>query len=257
MAFLSVDHIEFRYELMGRGSPVVALDGIQSTVESSCYGQLPRLRDEHELLLADQPGGGQSRAPSGLSIAAAAECWIRAMDAAGIERAPVLGNSMGGLIAMEMALRHPDRVERLVLSSTTAAPDKVLHEFLSLGVDILRQHGSRAWAVYATLTASSSTNLTDDVLHAALRAVPELDADGYAAQVAAVLEFDVRDRASSIGVPVLLVGGTQDRTTRPWMLRDLADRIPGSALRFVEDAGHTLALDAPDAFAEDVLAFLR
>lgn len=257
MPSVGVAGASLRYELSGTGPVVVALDGIQSTVETSCYGQLPGLGAEVTLLLGDQPGGGSSSVAGRLSIAAAAECWIAAMDDAGVDRAPVFGNSMGGLVAMQMASAYPDRVERLALSSTTAACDRVLHEFLTLGVDILRDHGPRAWTVYATLTASSSTNLHDDLMQQALAAVPDLDVHGYAAQVAAVLEFDMRERLAGLTQPTLVIGGSQDRTTRPWMVRDVADRISGARLEIVPDAGHTLALDAPERFAELLLASLR
>lgn len=208
------------------------------------------LRAERPVYALDLPGHGRSAPladPPGVERYAAAVRTF--LDEAGLERAAIVGHSMGGAVAQVLALEAPDRVAALVLVGTGARL-RVLPEILEA---IPRDFEGSVERICRLCYGPA--------------AAPELVARGIAEmrQVApAVLlwdflacdRFDVRDRLPSIGAPTLVVVGERDVMTPPRYAADLADRIPGARTAIVADAGHMLPVEAPAVLGEHLRAFL-
>ena len=193
----------------------------------------------------DLPGHGQSAGQGPDSIATYAD-WLSAfLDAAGLERAVLVGHSMGGAIALDMALRCPERVAGLGLVATGArlrvAP-AVLEGLRSDPAAAVRLIGE--WA-YGPQAPPEMIRLGEEQIAAT---PPEVLYDDFAACNA----FDVTGRLSEITTPTVVVCGSEDRMTPPKYAAYLRDSIPGAALHLVEGAGHMVMLEKP----EEVTAIL-
>jgi pimeloyl-ACP methyl ester carboxylesterase len=199
-------------------------------------------------LALDLPGHGGSDGPALDSIAALADWLVLALDAAKVERTVVVGHSMGALVALEFAARHPERVQGLALLGAAAAmpvhPDLLraaLHDLPAASAMIANwcfpKEGAAPHLVERTrrlLEASAS-----GVLHADLTAC-----HGYRTGVAA---------AALVRSPTLVIIGSQDRMSRPESGAALADAIPGAATVMLEGAGHMMMADQPKAVVEALL----
>ncbi|MFQ6019893.1 MAG: alpha/beta fold hydrolase, partial [Dehalococcoidia bacterium] len=184
-------------------------------------------------------------------------------DALGIASAHVYGVSMGGMIAQELALRHPQRVRTLILAATTyGGPNAVMGS-----VDVVQ-----AWTQLATLPYEEAYErglpflysdefiarnkeqlIREGLKHAHLR--PPLPA--LRRQFQAVVQLDTYERLPQIRAPTLILTGTADKVVPPDNSRLLAERIPGSQLVELEDAGHGFLVEKAEESNATVLDFLN
>lgn len=181
-----------------------------------------------------------------------------AMDAWGIDRADVVGVSMGGMIAQELAIGWPDRVGRLVLAVTAPGRNPILEESIGEWMDQARRED------HSALMESNLRRLySADYYRKNRWLVPALGLltkpksyDRFLIQARACLSHDARDRLREITAPTLVIGGEQDLALGPEASRELAAAIPGAALKMYPQWGHSLYEEAPD-FNETVLEFLK
>jgi 3-oxoadipate enol-lactonase len=246
------------YEVFGAGPPVLLVQGLGY----ARWGWEPvvgRLEGEFRVVSFDNRGIGESDVPPGPYTAAelAADA-VAVLDAAGVARAHVVGASLGGMVAQELALAHPERVDRLVLVCTTPGgagafpmPEptlRLLAEAASLAPeDALRRFVENAMVARGWLV---------DELYARRLASPP-DPVGWQAQAAAGVMFDAFDRIGAIGAPTLVVHGTDDNVVDPRNAELLAARIPGARLELVSGTGHLLFWEQPDRFVELLREFLQ
>ena len=181
-----------------------------------------------------------------------------AMDELGIERAHVLGVSMGGMIAQWLAIDHPEAVDRLVLAVTSSRPNPVLTGSIEEWM---------AQAKRGDHTALMDSNLQKIYSPRYYRRnkwmIPLVGKltrprsyDRFLIQAAACLEHDTFGLLSNIASPTLVIGGEQDLALGPEASRELAGQIPGARLEMYPQWGHGLYEEAPD-FNQTVLRFLR
>lgn len=210
----------------------------------------------------DYPGfgaAGSASAPQAghLSIAGIAASVAALLDRLGIDRATLLGVSMGGYVAFAFAASYPDRLRALILADTRAAADspaarqgraQALETIASSGVDVyLEQSLPRLLAPGAP-----------PPLVAALRALAVDDAAAVVAGIAALRDRPDRTaEAGRIGCPTLLLAGERDQIVPPAELGALAERIPGARFIELSGAGHLANLEARETFDRHVLDFLR
>jgi pimeloyl-ACP methyl ester carboxylesterase len=257
------DDVRIAYEVRGHGEPVLFVHGLG--YDRRGWGPLPDLlAAEFRVLLFDNRGVGESDVPEGpYSVAEMAADGVAVLDAAGVERAHVLGVSLGGFIAQELALSYPGRVERLVLCSTSpGGPNQ--HPMPADGVE--------AFGRFPTLEREAGLRLMveNSLGERAVRERPELVNEVYAyrlecappvaawqAQLHAGITFDAYDRLPEIAAPSLVLHGGADTVIDSRNGELLADRIHGAHLRLFPDRGHLLVWEEADLVAQIVSDFLR
>ena len=247
------------YEVVGSGPPVLLIQGLGYSGRG--WGPVvDLLAEEFTVALYDSRGVGASDVPPGpYRVAELADDAAAVLDAAGFERAHVVGASLGGMVAQELALARPARVDRLVLACTTPGgagshampvrtlellaqapkldPDVALRRFVENGL------GDPRPDLVERVLAYRRANLPDPV--------------GWNAQAAAGASFDVLDRVEGIRAPTLVVTGTEDAVVDPRNSGLLAARIPGARLEHLEGVGHLLFWEQPQRFVELVRGFLQ
>jgi 3-oxoadipate enol-lactonase len=251
--------VRIAYELRGSGAPVLLVQGLGY----ARWGWEPvvdGLAERFTVCLYDNRGIGESDVPPGpYTVSELADDAVAVLDAAGIARAHVVGTSLGGMVAQEIALSHAARIDRLVLVCTTPGmqgfpmPQQTLQlmaEAPGLAPDVaLRRFVENA------LAPDAPEALVDEIYRRRLESPPDLA--GWAAQAAAGSTFDRLERLGEIGAPTLVVHGTADTVVDPQNASLLAEKIPAARVELLEDCGHLLMWERPDEFVAVVTEFLE
>jgi len=188
-----------------------------------------------------------------------AEDAVSVLDEAGVERAHVVGTSLGGMVAQELALGWPERVDRLVLACTTPGGAQAF-PFPEGTVKLLAR--AQAMEPFAALRAfvenalapASSNGLVDEIY--ALRLANPPDPIGWAAQAAAAGSFDGFDRLGEIAAPTLVLHGTEDQVVDVRNAQLLGERIPNARVELLEGTGHLFFWENPELTGRLVGEFL-
>jgi 3-oxoadipate enol-lactonase len=233
----------------GSGPPVLLIMGLGMNA-TGWWRTIPALA-EFRVLSFDNRGVGRSeRVPGPYTVAEMAGDAVSVLDAAGIEAAHVYGISLGGMIAQEVALRHPSRVRSLVLGATTrggqahvAASEDVV-AFVRLRAQMTAEHA--VWASvpinYASRTRTEGGDrIAEDI---AQRLRFPVEAEYYTAQLAAANGHDAR--VDDIRAPTLVVHGEEDVLIPPANGERLAADIPGAELFMWPGAAHLYFTDEPE-----------
>lgn len=215
---------------------------------------LPHLRDRFAVLRIDARGHGASLAqPGDFSLAMLAEDVLAVADAAGFDRFSVAGVSLGGMIGMELALRAPGRVEKLLPICTSATMDSA-----SWNDRIAKVRGEGMAAIADLAMGRFLSDAAEPAIYEAVRRqLLAMDAQGYAGCGAAIRDMDLADRIGGIACPTQVVTGSRDTST-PFEGHGehLIARIPGAAHVALE-AAHLAPLEAPEALAGAITSFLE
>lgn len=243
----------------GAGPPLILLPGLGGR-GMSWSAFLRAAASRFRVLTFDPRGSGDAPPLIGeTSIRDFAAETLALLDVLEIERCALLGRSMGGMVAQELALLAPRRIERLVLVSTTARCGPHLAEVFRLwarmaeqGVPAeLRHQSSLLWCLGERALAREPRVRR----YLAARSAGDRPAD-YALQARACAEHDALERLGGVRIPTLVVSGTDDRLTPPAHAETLAKAIPAARLRYIPGAGHLVHVEAPERFAAEVLGFL-
>jgi 3-oxoadipate enol-lactonase/4-carboxymuconolactone decarboxylase len=215
---------------------------------------LPHLRDRFALLRIDTRGHGASIAePEDYALAVLADDVVAVADAAGLDRFSVAGVSLGGMIGMELALRAPSRIEKLLPICTSATMDSA-----SWNDRIAKVRGEGMAAVAELAMGRFLSDAAEPAIYETIhRQLLAMDAQGYAGCGAAIRDMDLANRIGAIACPTLVVTGTRDTST-PYEGHGehLIARIPGSA-HVALAAAHLAPLEAPEALAGVITSFLE
>lgn len=222
-----------------------------------------RLAATHEVVLLDNRGIGDSDVPEGPYTAAQmAGDVLAVLDDAGLDRAHVVGSSLGGMIAQEVAIRWPERVDHLVLLSTTPGGDEAAPmpqqtvDLLQQMPDLEPQEALRRAVVNAMAPAhvQAQPELVDQILDRRL-ADPQ-DPAGWQAQAHAGTTYDGGGRLADVSAPTLVLHGDEDVVVAPANGRLLADRIPDARLVVLEGHGHLPFWEDPARVADEIRGFV-
>jgi 2-succinyl-6-hydroxy-2,4-cyclohexadiene-1-carboxylate synthase len=265
--FVRANDLAFRLVHQGRGEPLVLLHGFTSTVES-WRPFFDDLSGAHHVHAIDLIGHGESAAPEDRTRYAcdrALDDLAAVLDELGIERAAWLGYSLGGRLALGVAIAHPERVSALILESATAgirdeserAKRRASDEALANRIE---ENGTEAFvAEWEALPMWSSQRSLAPEVRAAQREqrlanspiglANSLRGMGQGAQPS------LWDRLGEIRLPTLLIAGALD-TKFAELASQMHHGIPDAELELVPDAGHAVHLESPRQFAEIVREFL-
>ena len=239
---------------------VVLLHGLGSAGEAWQL-QFPPLADLGMRVLApDVPGFGWSPWPGGkVSIPRFAEMMAKFIQGVGASPAHVVGISMGGTIALQLALNHPQHVRSLVLVNTFARlrprrADEWLYFLGRLLVARLVSIEKQADMVVKRIFPRPEQEELRQMLR---KHILQADPRVYRATMTALFRFDVSRRLSEIHVPTLVVTGSADTTVDPAIQEELAQGIPNARHVIIPNAGHAVIADATDAFNRTLVDFYR
>ncbi len=244
MAVVEVNGIDIYYEVHGSGPPLLAISGTGGDLRNSPPQLLPVTR-HFETLAYDQRGLGRTSKPAtNYTMAEYADDAAGLIRTMGWERGAVMGTSFGGMVALNLVVRHPDLVERLVLNCTSAGGESAsypLHELA--GIDPEEAFARRMRLIDERWDPDADAPIPDlgafyDAMVDGMRAVPSAAvADGARRQLAARAGHDVVDALGSIVCPTLVCAGRFDALAPLENSQFLVDRIPGARLE-VFDGGH-------------------
>jgi 3-oxoadipate enol-lactonase len=243
----------------GTGPPVLLIMGLSFT-HDMWFRVLPILSKTYRAIYFDNRGMGRSDAPRGpYPMKRMAQDAAAVLDAAGVSAAHIIGASMGGMIAQELALRHPQRVLSLILCCTSyggllARWPSLSHapRDLPLAADARLQ---RELALIPLLySPSTPMDLIEEDLR--IRAQCNWSNRGFWGQFSGILLWNSYRRLPRIKVPTLVVHGADDRLVPPVNGRVVARRIPGARFELIPNAGHILVTDQLQACAALMLDFL-
>ena len=251
--------VTLRVARRGDGRPLLLITGIGANIEM--WGPLASLVEDRELIAFDAPGAGLSERPRHpLRMRGLARIVAALLDGLGLDEVDVLGYSVGGGLAQELAYRFPERVRRLVLCATThgllgvpprpvpalllATPARYYHPLL-FRLTVPRIAGGRTGRDPAQL---------DHQAAARLERPP--DPLGYAFQLYAMSGWTSLPWLHRVTKPTLILAGDDDPVIPVANARFMSRRMPSARLRVVEGGGHLFLLDQPETVVDDIAVFL-
>ena len=261
MPKVRVNDIEMYYVEAGAGDPLVLIMGFGG--DHLAWGfQLPVFAARHRVIAFDNRGAGQTDTPDrSYTIRMMADDTVGLMDRLGIDRAHVLGVSMGGMIAQEIALSHPQRVRTLQLHCTFARGDRFTQVrgdvWHLLRTKLTREESMRAvmlW-LFDAATYNDRLDFIETIIANGLANPHPQSLIGFERQREAIASHDTVDRLRHITCPTLVSTGEHDALVSPAFSRQLAAHIPAAELRTLP-GGHVYFWEHPTQFNEMCLDFL-
>jgi pimeloyl-ACP methyl ester carboxylesterase len=263
MPKVQANGIQINYEEQGTGEPIVLIPYLAA--DNACYAfQVADYAKEYRCISLDPRGAGESDKPEGsYSMELFADDVAAFMEAIGVQRAHIMGLSLGAAVGMWMGVKYPDRVGSLSLHSGWTKTDPYLRTVveswraLAEGLGDVQEMvilGILPWCLTPELYATKPDYV--ESLAAFVRSRPKQPLDAFMRQSAAVLDHDVESQVGRIKAPTLLTFGRWDLvcSTRfvPW-----CRPIVNSEVYVFEDAAHAPIYQDAAAFNERTLAFLR
>src|SRR3954471_6667204 len=253
------------YELHGEGPPLVLLMGIGYDSSLWTLEQVPALSARFTVILIDNRDAGRSsNACQPYTIGDMADDVAGLLDVLRIQQTHLLGLSMGGMVALEFALRHPERLDRLVVTGTGAAPARSAVDPIQIWNWVRANDptgeifgGQQFVSLFSTTFLRNHEAVRDTAQLLASNPYP-MSPEAYGRQANAYRQFDALDRLAAITAPTLVVVGEQDLLTPPWIAREVAEAIPGAQFKVIRGDGssHVVPIERPDDFNRLVLDFL-
>jgi aminoacrylate hydrolase len=260
MPQIALDDITVHYEAEGHdGPPLVLVPGLGG-LGRSWGSMIATFGREHRVVAPDHRGtGGSSATTAGYSIEQHALDVATLLRRLGLAPAHVVGLSTGGAIGQVLALDHPDVVRTLTLASTWGRTDPFMRRQFDGRKRMLIDSGLRAGVEMNALFLFSPEFHREHPERIAAwvdaSAAAPYDRDIAIARIDMVLAHDQLDRLGGIRCPVLVVSGTRDFCTPPYLSEQLARAIPGAELVTIE-AGHFSYTEKPDDFHRHVAGFI-
>jgi pimeloyl-ACP methyl ester carboxylesterase len=272
MPFAEVNHVKLHYHKLGKGPTVVFIAGLG--VDNMCWlFQVPEFQKYFTVIVFDNRGIGKSTGSFGpYSIKLMANDVADLLSFLDIKKAHIVGTSMGGMIAQEVALQHSDKVDRLVLCSTFAKPAHII-DLLSRGLkDLLEETVQDIFEInprrfvferlFNYLLSQVFTGeflqlhkpLIEDSLRKYISRVTY--AETFLKQVQAVFRHNTINRLPNIKAETLILSGTRDKLIPQECSNILSQYIPHSTLYTIENGSHGVHFEQFDEFNKIIIHFL-
>ncbi len=263
MPTIKANNIEVYYEIHGDGEPLILIGGL-GTDTSVWTAVLEQLMKHYQVIIFDSRGAGKTETTeppyTTEQLAIDVACL---MDELEIEKAHILGHSLGSAVAQILALEYADKVDKLIICGTF---DKLNHvsycavksstELLQAGLSMnLLVQNNIPW-IYSSEFIADPKKLKILLERASNNPNPQKPA-GIEGQAQAVLDHDTRERLSHIKHPTLLVSGRDDIITPAKGAKAMMQKIEGSKHVVIEDTAHLFIVEKPLEFTKVVLEFLK
>ena len=262
MPKVRVNGIELNYVEVGSGEALLLImgfggDHLAWAFQTSVFAQ------SYRVIAFDNRGAGQSDVPDvPYSARMMADDAVGLLDHLKIERAHVLGVSMGGMIAQEVALNHPRRVRSLQLHCTMARADRYMQALIENWGVVRRKVTAEEWMRIVALWLFSPTTyverpeFVEAIIQTGIANPHPFTLTGFLRQGDAVRTHDTLDRLGKLAVPTLVSVADDDILVPARFSRELAGAVPGAALKTIDGAGHCYFWERADIFNSMCLEFL-
>lgn len=261
MPKVKANGIELYYEVHGQGEPLVMIMGLRRNAEW-WYAQIPTLSKHFKVVVFDNRGAGRSDKPEmDYSIRLFSDDTAGLMDALNIRRAHVVGISMGGYIAQELAINYPDKTKNLILGCTSCGGERAvlmspddMKEFADIeGLtpeEILRKN-MRIY--FSDECIENDPERIEEFVNISLRhpQPPEF----FERQFAACLKHDTVDRLDRISAPTMIMAGDDDPLVPSENSKILKDLMPEAELYYFPGLRHCFFIEDADLFNQKVINF--
>lgn len=262
MAIAEVNGQRLYYEMQGDGEPLLCVHGLACDT-LAWIPQLQAFSSEYRTVIFDNRDVGQSSLSEGdYEIADMARDALALADELEIDTFHLVGISMGGAIAQEIALQAPDRVRTLTLAVTFPAGStyaRRLGEVWGRRVSQIshEQHVDELMLLNHSEAFFEHPDMVEFIRTAMVNNPHCQPPEAFARQIAACGRHDTRDRLGSLTMPTHVIGGEHDILVPVWKSREIAELIPGAKLTVLPNAPHGLSLERADEFNAAVLGFIR
>ena len=261
-----VNGVNIYYEVHGKGVPLVMIQGFGGD-HKAWFFQTPVFKTYYTVIIFDNRGIGKSdKSGEPYSIRTMADDVIGLMDYLSVDKAHILGLSLGGLVAQEVAMTYPERVRKLVLGCTFAGRD-----VKDVSPDMLKAIGVKEGSTNADIRSIDFRKLMNVMVTLAFNRmvyrmflVPlakygmrSVNPEGYLDQMASMGDYDTLDRLHLVEAPTLVITGTGDRLVAPQISDTIASRISNAKLVKVKGGSHAFFIEMRRSFNKGVLEFLR
>lgn len=265
MPKITANGIEIHYEIKGAGRALLLISGLGYS-RWQWHRMVPYLAEHFQVVTFDNRGVGESEKPAGpYSAQMLAADSAGLLDALGIEKAVVMGHSMGGFIAQAMALDFPGRVEKLILCSTNfGGPHHVpvTPEAMQVLADVSSDPLTRFKNGLAVSTAPGWAENHPGMIEEWIRwrVANPVEPAPYQAQMAIGLGLipeaaSFEARLPRLTIPALILSGAHDKVVPPANAALLGGKIAGSQVVIFPDAGHFFPIEIPEAASKAVIEF--
>ena len=222
--------------------------------------QMPALGTERRLLGWTMPGHGGTAPLPGMTFAALSGRLVRFLDQSGAEKADILGHSMGGMLALDFAARHPDRVRSLMLFGASAAfppPESdFAKNFIAETLAPLESGGTMADVASATIARHIAPDADPEAAGLIRACLAETTPAAFRQTLACLATFDRRASLGGLAMPTLVLAARNDLNAPAAGVEKMAAKIPGARYHCLEAAGHFAHLERPEAFTAAITEFL-
>jgi pimeloyl-ACP methyl ester carboxylesterase len=267
MPKIKTNGIDIYYEIHGSGSPLVLISGLGYPAWE-WHKMAPLLAEKFQVITFDNRGVGQSDKPAGPYTASMLAADVAGLlDALGVDKAVILGHSMGGFIAQAFALEYPQRISKLILCSTNfGGPHHVPISADAMAVfsDVTSDPVTRFKNGLVVSTAPGFAEAHPEIIQEWLewRLANPVDVAGYQSQMAIGLGLlpeaaSFEHKLPQISVPTLILFGAHDKVVPPANADLMASKIQGSQVVILPGAGHFFPIEVPAQAAEAVIQFAK
>jgi pimeloyl-ACP methyl ester carboxylesterase len=255
------------YETNGTGESVILIPGFASGAWT-WFRQIEELAKDFRVITFDPRGIGKSQSENpddltNLSMQTFVEDVLQVLDDLKVEKANVLGASFGGFVAQELALKFPDRVDKLILACTTfgganhVKPDiEILHSFTP-NPNLTVAERIRKF-IRPAFTDEFNARCADEVEKVCiLRETNEIADTVYFAQLQAAFTFNTEDKIRAVENETLVITGDRDNVVPMQNSVNLAEKLPNSSLKVIENGSHLFFIENADEFNRAITNFLN
>lgn len=259
----AADGTEIAYDVWGRkdGAPVLLIQGLGTDARGWALQRMAFGRRFRCYAVDNRGVGGSSEAEPPYSLFQMADDAVTVLNAEGVERAHVVGASMGGVIAQVVGVLYPERTSALVLACTACRHHEWRQELFGEWAAAVSEHGMSAMAGEGMrwLVGPRIRRRFGLWINLLARLILRSDPRGFVAQVEAIrsMSDDLRERLHEVRAPTLVITGSQDALTPLGDAEELAELVPRAELVVLSGVAHGLMVEAPASFNDAVLRFLE
>jgi pimeloyl-ACP methyl ester carboxylesterase len=264
MPVMKIDDFEMYYEIHGEKNevPLVLIAGLGGDISTGWILQIPPFSKKYKVITFDNRDSGRtSQTDVSYTVDTFAEDTYNLLNKLGVNKAHILGGSMGGMIAQTFALNYPEMVRSLVLCSTMPQGFKwlseitVWKELIKIAPRELFVEDILVWTL--TRETLESKALIKMVIEQLVKYPYIQPPEAFIRQCNAIETFDVSKRLKEIKAPTLVVAGKRDILVPVWYSEEIASRIPNAELKVIQGCAHSVNLERAKEFNKTILEFLK